>query len=93
MEKKDSKKKVQGNKQNDETIMYQPIKKPKTKKTKTPKEKQQKKKHPKLKMFLKVMLVMMILTAVIVRRSNSSNTLSLFLWRLGIRRRKNKNRL
>lgn len=72
MKEKDNKE-VKKDKQKDETIMYQPIKKPQNKKIKnktqsktTQKEKKQKKKHPKLRMFLKVMLVMIILSVVIV---------------------------
>lgn len=66
MKKKDSQE-VKTDKQKDETIMYQPIQKPKNKNSKEKKTtNKQKKKHPKLKLFLKVMLVMIILTIVIV---------------------------
>lgn len=63
---KEKKAEIKEDKKADDTIMYKPIKSPKQKKPKEKKQKGEKKKHPKLKMFFKVLLVMIILSVVIV---------------------------
>lgn len=63
---KENKAEKKENNKADETIMYKPIKSPKQKKPKEKKQKGEKKKHPKLKMFFKVLLVMIILSVVII---------------------------